>query len=276
MSDEQENLDQSNEQEIDLVALANAGDQTEQHEEQQEENNLSDFEQKQYDQGWRPLDDFSGPEDNWKTAKEFQRDGEWLAKLKEKDQRLDRIERDFEVRIDNVNKFNKAQTDAKIKSLQAEQRSAVDMSDTEAFDSAQSKIEELQKEDVPEQVAQQPDRDIEDWNKKNPWFFESGEKSNDAKAFYNSYADANPNATTSQVLEYLDKKINQLYPTNNNNPRRNQPNTTENNTRRTSRQNKSLTMSDLTNDERQQWSMFGSQMFTEAEFLKTVADTRKG
>lgn len=272
---EQESLEQSNDQEIDLVALANTGDQTGQQEEQQEETNLSDFEQKQFDQGWRPLEEFNGPEDNWKTAKEFQRDGEWLDKLKEKDQRLDRIERDFNQRLENTNKLHEARRESEIKALKAEQRNAVDSADTDSFDKAQTQIDALEKA-APVETVPQTDNAIDDWNKKNPWFFEVGEKSNDAKVFYNSFAGANPNATTEQVLEYLDKKINQLYPTTNDNPRRNQPNTAENNTRRTNRQSKSLTMNDLTNDERQEWNMFGSQMFTEAEFLKTVADTRKG
>lgn len=55
------------------------------------------------------------------------------------------------------------------------------------------------------------------------------------------------------------------------------PTQAEQSSRPRSRQRgKDLTMNDLTNDERQQWSQFGSIMFKdEKEFLKAVTDGRK-
>jgi hypothetical protein len=270
MSDAQENI----EQEVDLEALANAENQ----EEQQEEIKLSDFEQKQFDQGWRPLDDFTGPEENWKTAKEFQRDGEWLAKLREKDQRLDRIEKDFNDRLENTNKLHEARRDADIKKLKTQQREAVDTQDTDSFDRAQAEIDDLEKQEVKTTTTPAvPNEDptITAWKAKNSWFEDvNDERGGVAVSIWNSYFQTNPTASNEQALKHIDTRIARLYPTSNENPRRNQPNSTENNTRRASRQSKGLSMSDLTGVERQEWNQFGSMMFTEAEFLKTVADTR--
>ena len=74
------------EENIDLAALANAEDQEVVIE---EESKLSETEQKAFDQGWRPQADFEGPEDNWKTAKEYVRDGEFLATIRELNQKVD-------------------------------------------------------------------------------------------------------------------------------------------------------------------------------------------
>jgi len=270
MADAQENI----EQEVDLEALANADNQEL---EQQEEIKLSDFEQKQYDEGWRPIDDFTGPEENWKTAKEFQRDGEWLAKLREKDQRLDRIEKDFNDRLENTNKLHEARRQADIKKLKAQQREAVNVQDTESFDHAQTQIEELEGQEVKPTTPTEPGKDpvIAAWEEKNPWFNDmSDERGSVAVGIYNTFANQNKQATSAQVLAHVDARMDKLYPSNPGNPRRNQPNTTENNNRRSSRQSKGLSMVDLTADEKQEWNQFGSLMFTEAEFLKTVADTR--
>ncbi len=267
--------EQELEQEIDLQALANQEQEAEV-EQEEEAPQLSEVEQKAFDQGWRPQEDFKGPEDNWKTAKEYVRDGEWIEKLNELKGDISKQQREFDQRLENTNKLNEARRQAEIKKLKADQRNAVDMSDTEAYDQAQSSIEQLENEGV-EAPAQQQGKDpvIAEWEAKNPWINEAGnDKSIYAQGVWNNYVQANPNATNQQALAHVDSKIETLFPAQKGNPRRQQPNTTENNNRRPSNKSKTLSMSDLTASERQDYDLFGSTMFTEAEFLKTVADTR--
>ena len=277
MDIQQNEVDHEN---IDLQALAEQDQEQEQSLDEVNAPQLSAVEQKAFDQGWRPESDFSGPEENWKTAKEYVRDGEWMAKMNDLKGQISNQQKQFDQRIDNVNKYNEAQTAAKIKSLQSQQRDAVDMADTEAFDKAQGDIEQLQSEQtknkVPDPVEQGKDPDIAAWEAKNTWFADiNDERGAVAVGVWNTYAQQNPNATTAHALAHVDERINRLYPSANENPRRNQPNTTENNARRPMRKGKTLGMGDLTSAEQSEWKLFGSQMFTEAEFLKTVADTRK-
>jgi len=264
------------EQEVDLQALAEQEQEVvvEQGEELPE---MSAIEQKAFDQGWRPLEEFNGPEDNWKSAKEYIKDGEWMAKLKEKDQRLDKIERDFIERVDNINKFNEAQRKQDIANLKAKQRDAVEMSDTEAFDHTQKQIDALESTPVETKPSQPAiDPDVAAWEVRNPWINDlSDDRTPVAQGVWNHYLTQNPNATPAQALAHVDGKMEKLFPANpKENPRRNQANTTENNSRRPARQGKELSMNDLTSEERNQWSQFGSMMFTEKEFLKTIKDTR--
>ena len=270
--------DEQQEQAIDLnqIVADEAVAVNEEVEQQEEVNKMSPLEQQAFDQGWRPQDDFKGDQDNWKTPKESIKDGEWLAKLKEKDQLLDRIEENFNKQIADTNKLHEARRQAEIKKLKVDQRDAVDAADTEAYDKAQEQIAELEK--APEQVEQQPVKDVSvtEWEAKNPWINDSNdEKTPVAQAIWNSYLQKNKGATTQQALAHVDDRISKLYPTNNSNPRRDQPNTTET-PRKVSRKGKALTMGDLTNDERQEWSTFGASIFkTESAFLKAVVNARK-
>lgn len=260
------------EENIDLAALANAEEPEEVIE---EELQLSDTEQKAYDQGWRPQADFEGPEDNWKTAREYVRDGEFLATIKELNQRMDQQGRDFDTRLENSNKLHEARKDKEIKDLKAQQRDAVRASDTDAFDDAQNQIEELEKE-VETETKKAVDPVIAAWELKNPWINDpNDEKMGVAQSVWNQYITKNPTASNAQALAHVDERIGKLYPaSDNSNPRRNQQNTNETPAKRGKKGSKSLTMGDLTQDEKNDWTQFGSMFKDEAAFLKAAKDAR--
>jgi hypothetical protein len=245
---------------------------------QEVELDLSPTEQKAYDQGWRPQEDFSGPEENWKTAKEYVKDGEWLKQIKDLNQKFDTQQQEFDTRLENTNKLNAQRNRAEIAKLKTQQRDAVDMADTDAFDKAQTDIEALEAEavddDKPKAQAKNPT--VAAWEEKNPWINDNNDdRAVIAQSFFNSFLQQNPTATVDQALAHIDSKIIALYPKNNSNPRREQPNTTETPRRTSQRRNKDLTMADLTADEKNDWMMFGQTMFkTEKAYLTAVKDTR--
>jgi len=274
---------QDQEENIDLNALAQqGGDQDNQLEEQQEEAvELTAIEQKAFDQGWRPEDDFEGDKDNWKTAKEYVKDGEWIGKINDLNRKFDDQQRQFDERLSNANKLSDARRKSEIDALRKEQKTAVSMADEDAYDAAQSKIDVIEQQTQDEATSATPQQNkdpvIAAWEAKNPWINDiSNVKTAVTQGIWNSFIQQNPAATNQQALAHVDTELNKLYPTEyNSNPRRNQPNSTENNQRKAKRTNKDLTMSDLTNDEMQEWNKFGKQIFkTEKAFLKTVKDTR--
>ena len=164
-----------------------------------------------------------------------------------------------------------------IKDLKKQQRDAVNDMDTDAYDDAQKKIDNLESQTI-EDVKPEPVADpvLNEWNERNPWFFdETDDRTPAAKGYFNSFTAKNPTATLEQALKFVDDKINTHFSTKAaSNPRREQANLTENINRPAKRQSKNLTMSDLTPTERKDYEMFGRDMFTEEEFLKTVKDTR--
>lgn len=219
--------EQNQEENIDLNALAQqGGDQDNQQEEQQESIELNATEQKAFDQGWLPEEDFEGDKDNWKTAKEYIKDGEWIGKVNELNRKIDDQQRQFDDRLSNANKLNDARRKSEISALRNEQKNAVGIADQDAYDAAQVKIDAIDKQTQDEldtTTQQSKDPDIAAWEAKNPWINDvSNTKTAVTQGIWNNFLQQNPAATTQQALAHVDIELNKLYQTDNSNPRRNQ------------------------------------------------------
>jgi len=251
------------------------------HEQEEEEEQLPELdpiEQKAWDQGWRPQDEFEGNPDNWKTAGEYNLYGEMQEHVREAKAETRRKEAEFDTRIQNLNKLHEAQKTAAISDLKIQQRQAVEEADTAEFDRLQGQIDEHQKVETIPDVEPAKDPVIQAWEDKNPWINNpDDEKAQQAQALW-SVAAAKPGATAQSALDYVDINLAKLYPSETpTNPRREMPTMTEQSARPSGRRrSKELTMDDLTASERNEWQQFGSIMFTsEKDYLKAVADARK-
>lgn len=246
-----------------------------------EEDDLSDLspaEQKAWNDGWRPQDQFDGNPDNWKTAEAYNLYGEMQGDLRSAKAETRRVQQEMDSRIANLNKLHQAQQEQTIADLRSKQRTAVEEADTAEFDRLQTQIDNTVV-DVP---ASQPGKDpaIADWEASNPWCADpNNEKTIDANAIWQA-AMLKPGATVDSALKEVDNKLARLYPDQQtqSNPRREMPSMTEQSKQPRSRQRggKELTMNDLTASERSDWEKFGKLMFTdEKQYLKSVSDARK-
>lgn len=269
MSDEQL-AEQMNEEQLpeNLEQLAS--------EQQEEQPDLSPAEQKAWDDGWRPEDQFEGNPENWKTAGEYNLYGEMQTQVRDAKAETRRAQNEMDGRIANLNKLHTAQQEAAINDLKAQQRQAVEEADTAKYDKLQTQIENTA---VVEPVASQVDSVIKDWNDANPWVNDGSDKAQDAQGWYQRAA-AQPGATAQSVLAYVDKRVAEVYPEQRQtNPRRESETMTEQSRqpRQRQRNGKELTMNDLTAQEAKEYEQFGKSMFKdEKQFLKSVADARKG
>lgn len=240
---------------------------------------LTPAEQKAWDSGWRPQDQFEGNPDNWRTAGEYNLFGEMQRENESlrSDQR--RQSADFEQRFSNLNKMHQAQQENAIADLKKQQREAVEEQDIERFDELQKQIEN-QEPITQSEAPVAKNQSIVDWETKNPWVNDpASEKGQDAIALYNAAA-SKQGATIESSLAHVDKRMALLYPDEPlNNPRRSMPTMGEQSRtpNRSSRsKSKDLSMSDLTNDEKRDYENFGREMFKDEDsFLKAVADGRK-
>ena len=237
---------------------------------------LSPIEQKAYDQGWRPEDQYDGDKANWKSADRYVSDGEWMTKLKERDQRIERVEREMKERLDNQNKLHEMRRMKELDDLKAKQRQAVDDADTDAYDTTQRQIDELQAQEIEPVQPQQPQVDplITDWVSRNPWINDANDdRSAVAMGALQLFQQSNPNASIQEAINHVEGRVNKMFPTEN--PRRQQPNTTETGRRPAKRANRELTMNDLTQQERNEWETHGRIMFkNQKDFLQAVKDAR--
>ena len=243
--------------------------------EEQEVSRFNGTEQTAYNQGWRPEEEFEGKEGNWKTAKEYVKDGEFISKINDLNRKMDAQKIEFDERLENTNKLNEARRKAEIEDLKAKQREAVNNADEEEYDKAQAKIDKLEESPEVKQAAPTKDAAIVDWENKNAWINDpSDERTAIAQGIWNNYSSQNPNSTAAEALAHVDSRINKLYPASN--PRRDQPDANETPTRKPRQKGRELTMGDLTQDEQAEWNKYGSMMFKDQKaFLKAVTDTRK-
>jgi hypothetical protein len=236
---------------------------------------LSPAEQKAWDDGWRPEDQFEGNPENWKTAGEYNLYGEMQTQVRDAKAETRRAQQDMDSRIASLNKLHSAQQEAAINDLKAQQRQAVEEADTVKYDQLQTQIENTV---VETPVTPQVDQSITEWNAKNQWIDDGSDKAAQAQAFFNIAA-TKPGATTQSALAYVDDQISKLYPEQQNkNPRRESATMTEQSLqpRQRQRAGKELSMNDLTAQESREYELFGKSMFKdEKQFLKSVADARK-
>ena len=269
------NMPKEKEEDVNLEELAK--NDLEGQEEITQEIKFTPIEQKAYDQGWKPEDQFEGDKDNWKPAKEYVSYGKMVNQINDVKRLMNDQKSNFDSQLENVNKYHKATREAEIKKLKAGQREATKVSDLDTYDKNQEQIDQLEKEEPVKTVeteSQPPE--ISAWIAKNSWFNDANdERGGVAESVWKNCLTKNPTWTNSQVLAHVDSRIESMYPTTPTNPRRGQSNLSENNTTPTRKSSKSLTMNDLTPEERDSWNSFGEDLFkTKDNFLKTVAATR--
>jgi hypothetical protein len=246
---------------------------------EEEQLNLSPVEQRAYDDGWRPEDQFEGNPDNWKTAGEYNLYGEMQTQVRDAKAETRRAQDDMDSRIASLNKLHAAQQTAAINDLKAKQRQAVEEADTALYDQLQTQIENTVVEPVQSaQPAKAPE--ITAWEAKNSWINDpTDDRTVQAQMFYGQ-ASAKAGATYESVFKFVDDQLAKLYPEQQSqtNPRRESATMTEQSRqpRQRQRNNKELSMSDLTSQEAREYEMFGKEMFKdEKQFLKSVQDARK-
>lgn len=172
-----------------------------------------DYEAEAREQGWRPKEEFQGPEEKWVDAKTFYERGEHifpLLKSSNKRLRQELLTRDqkiasLEAAIDASTKAIKAlqkgyqenvltQVEAAKKEVREQIKLARETGDvdtelelrerldglTEAQKAAKKEAEDAGKETTPPANAQNPALDPEfvKWNKENPWFGDTGTPEN--------------------------------------------------------------------------------------------------
>ena len=142
---------------------------------EQEPNEPTEIEALASETGWSPEDKWRGDPDAWVTAAEFIRKGQGMLKttLRKQDERLEELQTTMTQFKDHYSNVETKAYERAITDLKAEQRTAVEEGDTEAFDAVQGKIDDLS-EDIakPEAPKKQPaeDPNFTAWASSNAWY----------------------------------------------------------------------------------------------------------
>lgn len=256
-------------------------------EQEDQHEQLSDLEQEAVSGGWTTKtqweDDGKDPARH-KSAHEFVEYGKINTALNATKQQMDQMRADTDTRIGNLNKLHEQQREADKTALRAEQRTAVDNADTEAYDAAQVRIDAIDAAPPPatnantstEVPAQDPA--IVAYEAKNPWAKDSTDaRTIAANAHLRAYMAKNPNATIADGVNYADEQIKPMTQQPGNSRRDNPTGHERSGGGGRQRSGGKLSMSDLTQQERQDWNKMGFDIFgnDEKAFLQAVADSRK-
>jgi hypothetical protein len=150
-----------------------------------------DFEGEARQQGWKPLDEFSGDPDKHKSAEQFVKDGEeklslsnarvkhLTASLEAEKRRGTRLEKDFEAIRGMMTGMEKRAYDRAMGDLKAQQEAAVESGDVDSFKAIGERMETLRKDAAPEEtkpkLKYEPaviQRKYADFLAENEWFDE--------------------------------------------------------------------------------------------------------
>ncbi len=244
---------------------------------QEEETNYSEAEEAAMSNGWRPKEEWEGPEGEWRSAEVFNERGIWIDKLKENNKRIDNLESGFNQRLENVNKLHDMQLETQKSELERKRQEAIESADVDSFNSIQKDLDNIsqQQQQVQQPPQQQQGTDqsaIDQWNQKNQWAFQPGPKTAYANAQYNNYVASG--YSVQAALSSVDADIAREFPSQNLN--QNTQASVEKGSKPTGskRAARNLTMADCTPEELNYYRKAPNMWGTQEEFLKAVKDSR--
>lgn len=289
MSDPAQNIDNNDPNNNDGVIVDNSVNNQNPDDNFDDEPQVSQSDQDASQLGWQPKEEWEGDPDEWTSSKRFLQTREIIESNKSLRANQDRMEHDFNKRLDGVKQFHDQQLKSKIEELKNKRDSAAEDGEMDVYKETNKQLDELEKSDVSRETPQQPvDQQsyanavyqhpvTQKFVAENEWI-----KGNGAKAVYGQkvFADYlknnSANGTIEEGLNLVKESVNREFP--NHNPNRetnNQMGDRGNGPRKQAPRNR-LTMDDLTREEQGIWNSMGSTYKDKEEFLQVVADSRKG
>lgn len=169
--------------------------------------------------GWVPKDEFKGDPEKWRPADEFVRRGEEILPIVRQQNRklqdqLEAQKKDFADRIARMERVQeegikraRAEAEAELRQIRAQQREATAAGDTETFDRLDARREQLAAE-ITRPAQQQPGNEQEAHDAKvrafadaNPWYRDNFEMAKFADDFSLWNANRNPNLSFEQNMQ---------------------------------------------------------------------------
>lgn len=257
--------------------------------ESNDEPQMSPTEQKARELGWKPLEEFQGHPDDWATPGMFLKTRELVETNKSLRSEVDSMKHDFSKRIDGLQKFHEASLEAQRQALIAKRDQAASEADMDAYKQANDQLDALDAKDQPQQTQQLPTDQLmkqvvshpvtQQFISENPWIREQSAKGVYGQKVFADWLESNinnPNAVLEDGLKFVKDSVNKEFPQMNPNRNTNMQMGDRGNGPRRIQTKNTLTMNDLTAEERGIWNSMGDSWEDQADFLQAVADSRKG
>ncbi len=172
--------------------------------------------------GWKPLKEWDGDPEDWVSAKEFVGREKLFKKIHDLQyslgQQSKKQSEDLAQIKEHFAKVRETEYKRAVAELKAEKREALANQDVDAAERIEERMDALKDEQtqVKQQVATssnaQPTQEFVDWQGRNKWFNSDTDMTQVATELGVSHAMANPSKPQTAILEYVEKRIKQMYP----------------------------------------------------------------
>ncbi len=221
--------------------------------------------------GWKPLEEFEGDPAEWRSAEVFNERGYWIGKSKQQDKRIDELSNSFNTRLDNANKLHQHQMDLQKAELVRKRDDAIDDADRVTANKYQDDIDKINAQPNESLQADNSQQTLDNWNANNPWILGYDPKAAYGKQQFSNYQ--NQGLNVEQSIAAMENDVNKAFPSLN--PGRETHPLPEGGTKPGRRSAaKTLTMGDLTAEERKYRSAMPGAWENDKEFLQAVQDSR--
>ena len=179
---------------------------------------ISPIEQKALDMGWRPKDDFDGPEEDFIDAKEFVRRKPLFDKIEQQSKEVKALRRTLEEFKEHYTKVEEAQYKKALAALKEQRKDALKDGDGDRFEALDDQIKEAEqevaqiravRETTPETPAQEPAEFI-NWKRVNTWYTQN----QDMRGFADDYGTslARRGIPPDEVLKRVTEAVRKQFP----------------------------------------------------------------
>ena len=195
-------------------------DESEEEQEIEQESEYSEEEIQAKEGGWKPKDEWEGAPEEWVTAKQFLRNGEYLRKIHNQNRKIKQLDDVVTTLAKQQKKIFDAGYDKAKKELKLQLREANregDDATAEVIEDRLEKLEERKVEDtkaleVKEEKAPIVAPEFESWVKRNDWFVKHSEMRAYAEAEGIKHAMENPHKTNTEIYAYVTETVKKRFP----------------------------------------------------------------
>lgn len=246
--------------------------QDDQQEEQQEKKQAQpSAEDVARQKGWKPLEEFEGHPSAWRSAEVFNERGDWVKRARQQDQRINQLEENFKTRLENANKLHQHQMELQKAELVRKRDDAIDDADRVTANKYQDDIDKINAQPIESPQANNSQQTLDNWNAENTWILGADPKAAYGKQQFSNYQ--NQGLSVEQSIAAMESDVSKAFPSLN--PGRETHPLPERGTKPGRRSAaKTLTMGDLTAEERKYRSAMPGAWENDKEFLQAVQDSR--
>jgi len=182
---------------------------------------ISADEQLARDSGWKPQDEWDGAPEDWVSARQFNRNGEYLRKIHNQNRKIKQLDEVVGTLAQQQKKIFEAGYDKAKRELKMQLREANKEGDDASAEALEERMEQLEKQRTEDLAAvnikveqEQPPiaPEFTTWVQNNKWFISNVPLRKYAETIGTEFAQKNPQRTNVEVYQYVTAEVKKRFP----------------------------------------------------------------